>query len=380
MSQNSQVGGKLIGTGSFGCVFKPSLTCPKEKSSDEIVSKVFFGKDSLKEAKEEILIDSMVDKIKGHEKWCHIWYKRCKPGKYDKLIKKEPELDDCLYENNILESEFDKYRQMLQGSYAGIPLNKLIIEKFTKKTFSDKELFKKEFLNLMKLMKPLFLGLKQMYHHKISHNDIKDENIMVDSEGCKYIDFGLACEFKNKAFFENRSKSEFIYDRVYPPYPYEFIYLYATPEVLKEEKYDKQHKIYRSLHDRYVLIHEQIFGRRTHDNLLQVINRFIKDGSKIKNGVEGANIVSLIDTYSLGMLVPSVLCKLAKSYGKMKQLKRYLHLDKTKSFTDLLKHMTEPDNFNRMSPDDVYHKYLELETVYLKEKKVVKRTKRRRRR
>ena len=62
----------------------------------------------------------MVDKIKGNEKWCHIWYKRCKPGKYDKLIKKEPELDDCLYENNVFESEFDKYRQMLQRSYAGI--------------------------------------------------------------------------------------------------------------------------------------------------------------------------------------------------------------------------------------------------------------------
>ena len=65
----------------------------------------------------------------------------------------------------------------------------------------------------------------------------------------------------------------------------------------------------------------------------------------------------------------------------MKQLKKHIHNKVIKSFIDLFKHMTEPDNFNRMKPDNVYDKYLELEKLYLKsgpqkEVKQKKRTKR----
>ena len=45
---------------------------------------------------------------------------------------------------------------------------------------------------MMKLMKPLFIGLVEMNKKDITHNDIKGDNIMVDDDGCKYIDFGLA--------------------------------------------------------------------------------------------------------------------------------------------------------------------------------------------
>jgi len=230
----------------------------------------------------------------------------------------------------------------------------------------------------MKLMKPLFIGLQSMYHKDITHGDIKDENIMVDGEGCKYIDFGLACEFKDKKFYEKRSKSEFIHDRIYPSYPYEYIYLYATKDVLQEEKEDKKRKIYRSLHDRYIMVHEGIFNRRSHDNLLHLIDRFIMDGKKIRLQ-EGKQITSMIDTYSLGMLIPCILCKLAKKHGKMKQLKHLVHLSKIKSFIDLFKHMTEPDNHDRMKPDPCLQKYNELDKLYLStstKKGVKKRTKR----
>ena len=41
------IGGALIGKGSFGCVFKPSLKCPGERGGkDDIVSKVFFSEGS----------------------------------------------------------------------------------------------------------------------------------------------------------------------------------------------------------------------------------------------------------------------------------------------------------------------------------------------
>ena len=100
--KSSLKGGSLIGRGSFGCVFKPCLKCPGEKSSKEgIVSKVFFSEDSDKEAKEEIKIDDMIQKIKGNEKWAHIWYKNCKPPSYDILYKQDEEIEDWIDMENF---------------------------------------------------------------------------------------------------------------------------------------------------------------------------------------------------------------------------------------------------------------------------------------
>ena len=387
MDNKEMIGGTLIGKGSFGCVFKPSLKCPGEKvNKGDIVSKVFFGEGSKKEAKDELEICAIINRIKDSEKWAHTWYKNCVPSNYDKLYKEEPEIEDCLYENNVSEYEFNKYRRMLQGTYAGVSMIDMMMKDFKSGTFTDNSKFTSNFLKVMKLMKPLFIGLNEMYNKGVSHIDIKDENIMIDDDGCKYIDFGLACEFKDRKFYERRSKNEFIYDRIYPPYPYEYIYLYATKEILEEEKDDKKRKIYRSLHDRYITVHENIFNRKTHDNLVHLIDRFIKDGKSIRQGKEGKNITSLLDTYSLGMLIPCILCKLAKKHGKMKQLKRVIHLSKVNSFIDLFKDMTEPDNFNRIKPNTCLQKYNELEKLYLSKdvsknvRKVAKRTRRTKRR
>ena len=94
-------------------------------------------------------------------------------------------------------------------------------------------------------MKPLFIGLVEMYKNNISHNDIKFDNIMIDNDGCKFIDFGLAAKTNNLKFYKQRGMSEFISDRIYPPYPYEFIYLFADSYVLLEEQSDIKYDIYR---------------------------------------------------------------------------------------------------------------------------------------
>jgi len=376
MDKGSFIGGALIGKGSFGCVFKPSFRCPGERITDDnIVSKVFFNEGSKLEAKDEMNIDSKIKRIKGYEQWAHIWYKNCIPPKYDVLYKEDNEIKKCLHDNDIYEDDFDKYRRMLQGTYAGISLLKSMSTDFKSSTFTDKTKFTNMFLKYIKLMKPLFIGLISMYNKGITHNDIKDENIMIDKEGCKYIDFGLACDFKDRKYYEKRSKSEFIYDRIYPSYPYEYIYLYATEGVLKEERDDIKQGINRALHDRYELVHEQIFNRKTRDYLINLIDTFIKRGKIIQKDHNGKQITSLIDTYSLGMLLPSSLCKLAKKYGKMNQLKKMVKYNKINSFIDLFKHMTEPHHYDRMKPNSVYNKYLELEKLYLKVDKETNHTK-----
>ena len=367
MNINSQSGGDLIGTGSFGCVFHPALKCEKQSSvHDDMVSKVFFSDDAKKEAEEEIKIDKMIKAIKGYGDWAHIWTTNCLPKKYNKLIKEESGIDECLNENGLTSSEFDKNRRMLQGTYAGKTFGEVFSHHFKSGTYSNKKLFIKNFLDMMKLMKPLFIGLVEMNKKKISHNDIKGDNIMVDDDGCKYIDFGLAAKHSNQRFFKQRSMSEFVCDRIYPCYPYEFIYLYATEDVLNDEKSDKEYDIYRDLHERYQLVHETIFKRvGLKEYLLGLIDRAL-EGKLTK---EKNNIISLIDTYSVGILIPTMLARFAKSHNKLSQLKKLLMEKEIKPFMELFKDMSEPNNYDRLNPIDAYQRYLELESIYLKSNK-----------
>lgn len=375
----SQKGGELIGMGSFGCVFNPSLKCPGDKvNQDDVVSKVFFNKDGRKELNQEYKLTTLIRNIPGSENWSEVWYKKCKPDNYDKLYNQDSEIEDCLEENNIDPYEFNKIRMMLQGRYGGETFTDYCRKKFTKKVFSSKKDFTKQFLDIVKKMKPLFIGLQAMYKKGIGHNDIKNDNIVIDEGGCRYIDFGFSSKYTDKKFYKKRGSLEFLTDRIYPPYPYEFIFLYATPEILEEnDKYDLQYGLHRSLHDRYLLVHEDFFNRKVKYYLPSLVDKFIKEGSAIQKGVKGNRILSLLDTYSLGMLLPFTLSSLAKNYGKIKAFKRYISSNPIHLIKDLFYHMTEPDAEERMNPNDVYDKYLEIEKLYLTKQKTKKRTNRR---
>ena len=86
MNNNLKLGGDLIGSGSFGCVFKPALKCQDKKSvSDKYVSKILFGDNSKYETKEELKINKLIKSINGYEKWAYVWDKYCIPDKYYEL-------------------------------------------------------------------------------------------------------------------------------------------------------------------------------------------------------------------------------------------------------------------------------------------------------
>jgi len=373
---DKQKGGELIGKGSYGYVFKPGFKCNNQsRLNKNNVSKIFFSEESLKEVNNELLVDSKIRNIKDYENWCHIWTDHCKGPDYEILYKKDKDIESCLLNGHISKQDFNKYSRILQGTYAGINLTDYI-NKHLNPTSPVNALYK-SFLNIMKLMRPLFLGLSELYKHKIIHCDIKSDNIMVNRDGCKYIDFGLSSHIIDNNHFKKRSMSEFATDRIYPSYPYEYIYLFCDHSMIKEELDDIQYDIFRELHDRYNNIHVDVFKRKKiKDYLISLINRFIRDKQIIKN--EKNKIISLLDTYSLGILIPDILCKIFKN-NKIK-LDKVLNKPGVKSFIELFYVMSEPDHYERINPNEAYRRYVELETLYLKHKsnkKTVKRQKRR---
>ena len=69
-----QEGGALIGTGSFGWVFNPSLKCPGENENrDDTVSKLFFSSDSTKELNDFLKTEGWVT-IKADNPYVHGYY------------------------------------------------------------------------------------------------------------------------------------------------------------------------------------------------------------------------------------------------------------------------------------------------------------------
>ena len=355
-------GGELIGHGSYGCVFYPSLKCSKgSNDKGDKVSKIFFSETSHKEASREIEVNKLIKKIKGYHDWSHVWDIKCKPNKYKNIVKEDKDIKLCLKKNSVDESTFDKNSYMLQGSYGGTNISNVFLKLFTKKTFETKKTFTTNFLALIKLIKPLFIGLQAMNKNKVSHNDIKGDNIMVDSEGCKFIDFGLSAKYSDTTFFKKRTMSEYSSYRIYPPYPYEFIYMYAPEYLLLDEKSDINYGEYRNLHGRYELVHKTLFNRKN-------INKYLFDlmDRSINNKLNKSKIISLLDTYSLGFMFSYALCKICKIYKKLSEFKKYCKYEPVKSYMDLLKQMCEPDCENRMNPSDALHKYLELEKKFLK--------------
>jgi len=372
-------GGSLIGLGSYGCVFNPSIPC--EGSNDTVrdknrVSKVFVGSGSHNSYKFELAINNRVKAIKGYHKWANIWDKTCKPPSYNKIRSIEKDIKDCLHKGNISVKTFNKNKYVLHGDHAGSTLTENIMKAFTSTSFTNKTKFTTQFLQCMKLMKPLFLGLSAMYENNISHNDIKEDNIMVDKEGYKYIDFGLSCDSSDYKHYKGRSQIEYSWSRIYPPYPYEFIYLYANKGELVEEKEELDVGKYRKDHNLYKTTHEVIFNRKDiHNYVDNTLDVFIE---KPLGTVDiRKQITSLLDTYSLGMLFPSILVRLANKYRKIGKLRELVKINKVREFIDLFKHMSAPTYYNRTNPTDAYQSYLHLDKSYLTKSRL-KRTHRRR--
>ncbi len=371
-------GGKLIGLGSYGCVFSPSILCTRKYKNDKTyVSKIYIGDQGVSDAKRELKINKLIKNINNSDKWAGTWIESCDVEPYNILIKHDPDIIKCLDRTNVSVRDFDKYSAGLVGYYAGKPINKL----FTKSILT-KSKFSSFFLSLMKLIKPLFVGLIDMYNNKIIHNDIKPDNIMVSDGVAKYIDFGLSAKYTETNLLKKRILSEFNGGRIYPPYPYEYIYMNSSRVIsddqLKEEKDNIEHGFYRGFHTRYKHIHETIFKRNNIDaNLIELIDGILRgDRTRIWSSM----IISKVDTYSIGVLIPNMLLKLTKTYynadddetydkNKLRNLSKLLESVKVRPFIDLFKQMSEPDHHLRITPDKAYERYLELENIYLKSTK-----------
>ena len=94
--------------------------------------------------------------------------------------------------------------------------------------------------------------------------------------------------------------------RVYSPYPYDYIFCQGSKEELKKEYNSFDRGFYKSYHDDYVRIHKGIFNRNDIGDLIK------DDLSKVNNTKK--EVIMKLDTYSIGILIPTIFCDIADHY------------------------------------------------------------------
>ena len=362
-------GGKLLATGSSSCVFKPNIPCKnsKDKIDSKKISKIVYGEKAERYLDKETTTTKIVQKIKGYKKWCIIYDKFCKPPIYDNIFKLDKTIIDC--KDKYYADIFDDTSHMLIGKYGGVTyedyfINHVLLNRSLKPV-------EKNIYILFKKMKFLFIGLKVMYHNKLIHLDIKFNNIILDDNYFKYIDFGLSGELKDLDHFENRSLSEFNTKRIYIWYPLEYLYAFINKsdkiaELFKFNTSNNYRKHYKDGVDIY-----NLFDLNINNHIKKLLNK-----ENIQSDEEYKNLISMIDTYSLGILIPFLFVE----YDLVK------HISNSYFLTDLFKlfkSMCKVNHKERIHPDKCFKEYNKLMRKYsylINKGKKGKKTKRKKKR
>ena len=188
------LGGKVLGSGAMGCIFKPALPCSGETTRpDGYVSKLLTRTSARKEYNEILKIKEAVTKIKDHSKYYIIGgIRHCAP----EAVTKE-DLEDYDTKCTALKINSGYSKRKIQ-SIAKTGLGQLqlpdggmdLFYYFKRKEFSD-ELFHRINTAMVKLLKDGIATLKKV---KVIHQDIKGDNIVYSEKEnlARLIDWGLS--------------------------------------------------------------------------------------------------------------------------------------------------------------------------------------------
>jgi len=208
---------KIINQGTYGCIFRPGLTCDgMVDDSPKEVTKVQRKEET---SDNEIEIGKKIMKLKSYTSYFAPIVESCEVDisniiddefrKCEFIKRKEDSMVKSQNSNNELNFEINKI------TYVGKEtLSSYYYKLFTKK---DPVEFIKQFINGYKI---LMKGAKKMGDIDIVHYDIKENNIMCKQTGRPiYIDFGLSFDMSELSLEDDSYFDKFyIFEPSYSPW------------------------------------------------------------------------------------------------------------------------------------------------------------------
>ena len=189
----NNIGGKVIASGGYGCVFDPALKCEGEsKRESGKISKLMTDKHATDEYEEINYIKDQLDSISNYEDYFLIYDATlCRPAK---LTASDLTAfgDKCtaLPKNDITKKNInDKLDEVMA---LNIPNGGLPIDDYLYNDGSFQKMYDVH-IALVKLLKH---GILPMNKRHVYHCDIKDSNILIDDSGkARLIDWGLSVNY-----------------------------------------------------------------------------------------------------------------------------------------------------------------------------------------
>jgi hypothetical protein len=184
-------GGKIIGSGGYGCVFRPPLKCKgKNRTKKRMVSKLMTVKHAKSEYEEIMKFKRMLKKIPNYSKYFLLEnISICKP---DDFSEKDLHKFDtkCRALNDIYNRDSINYR-LDELAILNIPDGGSDLKTYIKTVqYPQLPNANERLINL------LVHGIVPMNKNKVLHADLKDSNILMNDTNAKIIDWGLSVIYK----------------------------------------------------------------------------------------------------------------------------------------------------------------------------------------
>ena len=152
-----------------------------------------------------------------------------------------------------------KETSMLIGVYGGKSLDDMTLELYKPSVFDSQVTFDKVLSRVYKSLRGVEKGISEMKSHGMCHGDLSSGNVVIKRGKSKLIDFGLACTDKQLSYLSKRLRFISKIDRIYEPYPYEYMCNAMNKTQLKRELKEFQ---YRDRFEGYTDIYETVLGDR----------------------------------------------------------------------------------------------------------------------
>lgn len=384
-------GGKVVGKGTYGCVYNPPMKCKGETiREDDTISKLMDKTEAVKEVTEMSVIDNIDPEYEFHVELRRI----CDPGAPikgidyrvgadGKIINKCPMMDDVLQHKNMsrmIEELNKKNLKLVKYEDGGQNLATFIGNEIgSLDTDPAKSAF---FLRLFLSMENLFKGLVVMDRHEFCHFDIKLENIVIkpqtDGERftLKYIDFGMSRNYKE-------IPSRGVFKNSYFAWPLETMMF--VPGIYNTIASDSAKDTMLSAFNRSfsAKIANQTIDSRTLDPYTKTVNdprifsNYLRDidgeGGPKKDKYEMfQEMTSKIDTFSLGIVLLECWANILKIFFYNDDatdvlLDTFTHREIFDEIQELILNMIRPYYGIRYNAEQAYAKFLSIKGLILGE-------------
>ena len=363
-------GGKLIGQGSFGCVFDPPLLCKDHtKRRDNKISKLLEVTDARTEVKE----NNKINKIDPTFKWHLKSEKGCIPDgvKYNDNIMDCEIVDtfDAIEmikegakdKNNRNYSIYKNYRNIIQ-EHGGSNLSSYITKKPS--SISDTEKKHKFFIELFLQSENLLLGIKDLFEKDMCHFDIKTDNVVYNEKNKRfnYIDFGLTRKIDDVKNFPSLWRAYWVWplDTIlcYRPYKKNFLDKNNVIRTLDAIKTQYKASYASTVVKNYVSSGNPYMDCLNSERKLTEYLNYIQEIGYDKF----VRIVSeSIDTFSLGILYMQLMvCFTNKKFdiGICRLDTSLKYYNELKAIHDFINLMLKSNSINRMRASQIYEYFL----------------------